>query len=166
MFADFLSRLTAPRPAPLGEGDARLALSSLLVRVARADGTYDAGERRTIHRILMTRYGLDTTEAEGLQQQAEALEGEAPDTVRFTRAIKDAVPYENRLEVVRALWEVVMADGTRDPEEDALLRLVTSLLGITDQDSHRARLQARDKAASRADDAGEAPAAKAPGPWS
>ena len=69
------------------------------------------------------------------------LESEAPDTVRFTRAIKEAVPYEERLGVIEALWQVVMADGQRDPEEDALLRLTASLLGVTDQDSNAARLR-------------------------
>jgi uncharacterized tellurite resistance protein B-like protein len=34
-----------------------------------------------------------------------------------------------------------MADGIRDEAEDSLLRMVVSLLGITDQESHAARLQ-------------------------
>ncbi|PJE33395.1 Tellurite resistance protein TerB [Pseudooceanicola marinus] len=163
MFGDFLSRLTAPRPEPLNEGDARLALSALLVRVARADGTFDGGERRTIGRILETRYALDGDGAEALLRDAEALEGQAPDTVRFTRAIKDAVPYENRLAVVEALWQVVLADGNRDPEEDALLRLVVSLLGITDQDSARARQHAGTTEAPAAD---PDDTSSRPGPWS
>jgi len=78
-----------------------------------------------------------------LRAEAETIEAEAPDTVRFTRAIKDAVPYDERLGVVVALWEVVLADGVREAEEDALLRMVTSLLGITDQDSARARQRAQ-----------------------
>ncbi|WP_010140871.1 tellurite resistance TerB family protein [Oceanicola sp. S124] len=164
MFGDFLSRLTAPRPDPLDEGDARLALAALLVRVARADGTYDTGERRSIGLILATRYGLDQAAAQALLGDAETLEGQAPDTVRFTRAIKDSVPYENRLAVVEALWQVVLADGERDPEEDALLRLVTSLLGITDQDSARARQRA---AAHPAPGGPALPGGGgSPGPWS
>lgn len=53
--------------------------------------------------------------------------------------LKDAVPYEQRLEVIRSLWQVVLADGTRADEEDALLRLVSNLLGISDTDSAIAR---------------------------
>jgi uncharacterized tellurite resistance protein B-like protein len=34
---------------------------------------------------------------------------------------------------------VVLADGAREDEEDALLRLVSSLLGINDRDSALAR---------------------------
>jgi uncharacterized tellurite resistance protein B-like protein len=99
-------------------------------------------ERDRIDRILRTRYGLDVGGAILLREQAEALEAEAPDTVRFTRAIKDAVPYENRMGVVEALWQVVLADGERDAAEDALLRLSTNLLGVSDVDSARARQRA------------------------
>jgi uncharacterized tellurite resistance protein B-like protein len=59
--------------------------------------------------------------------------------VRFTRAIKDAVAYEDRLAVIEALWTVVLADGQRAQEEDALLRLVSNLLGVSDRDSALAR---------------------------
>lgn len=139
MFGDLLSRLLAPAPEMLPDADARLALSALMVRLARADGHYDADERARITRILSGRYGLDKAGAEALRIDAEALEAEAPDTVRFTRAIKDAVPFEARAEVIEALWQVALADGAREAHEDSLIRLVTSLLGLTDQESARAR---------------------------
>ncbi|MCZ4256837.1 TerB family tellurite resistance protein [Sulfitobacter sp. G21635-S1] len=139
MFADFIKRLTQPDPAPLADTDARLALTALLVRVARSDNDYDAGEMRRIEEIARDRYGLTPEQAAALRAEAEALEAQAPDTVRFTRAIKEAVPYENRLGVIEALWKVVLADGTRADEEDALLRLVASLLGVEDKDSAMAR---------------------------
>ncbi|MFD1342842.1 tellurite resistance TerB family protein [Litorisediminicola beolgyonensis] len=139
MFADLLRRLSAPAPDPLTDTDARLALAALLVRLARSDNDYAPGERDRIDQVLAARYALSPDAATALRQEAEALEAEAPDTVRFTRAIKDAVPYEHRIGVVEALWQVALADGQRDPEEDALLRLVASLLGISDQDSARAR---------------------------
>jgi uncharacterized tellurite resistance protein B-like protein len=139
MFGDFLRRLTAPDPAPLTGGDARLALGALLVRVANTDGSYTEDEVRRIERILATRYVLSPFEATRLRRDAEALEAEAPDTVRFTRAIKDAVPYEDRVGVIEALWDVVLADGARDDEEDAMLRLIAPLLGVNDRDSNLAR---------------------------
>ena len=139
MFADFLKRLSQPDPAPLADDDARLALTALLVRVARADNDYAAGERARIDQIVQKRYALQPEAAEALRGEAETLESQAPDTVRFTRAIKDAVPYEQRLSVIEAMWSVVLTDGDRADEEDALLRLVSSLLGITDPDSAMAR---------------------------
>jgi len=139
MFADFLKRLTQPNPPQLIDTDARLALTAMLVRVARSDGSYDASELDRIERIIAARYGLSSADAIELRVSAEILEAEAPDTVRFTRAIKDAVPYEDRQSVVAALWEVVLADGVREHHEDALLRLVANLLGVNDRDSNMAR---------------------------
>lgn len=139
MFADFLKRLTTPSPDPLPDSDARLALTALLVRVARSDGHYAASEIAQIDLAIAQRYGLDTAATDALRAEAEALEAEAPDTVRFTRAIKAAVAYEDRLAVIEALWAVVLADGSRANEEDALLRMVAALLGIEDMDSNMAR---------------------------
>ena len=141
MFSDLLRRLTAPDPQALPEIDSRLALGALLVRIARTDGDYAAVEIAQIDKSLMTRYDLSASEAAALRAECEALEAEAPDTVRFTRAIKDTVSYDNRLGVIEALWSVVLADGVRDDEEDSMMRMTASLLGVSDQDSHRARLK-------------------------
>lgn len=126
--------------------DARLALAALLVRVARSDEEYKADEKNRIDAIVSKRYGLSPDSAHRLRLEAEQVEAEAPDTVRFTRTIKDAVPYEERLGVIEALWEVVLADGTRADEEDSLLRLVSNLLGIEDKDSALARQRIEAKA--------------------
>lgn len=145
MFGELLRRMTATEPETLNDGDARLALAALLVRVAKSDGSYEGAEVKRIDTLLATRYGLGPFEVTNLRKEAEILEQEAPDTVRFTRAIKDAVPYEDRAQVVEGLWEIVLADGQRDHEEDALMRLVAPMLGINDRDSALARQRAQSK---------------------
>ena len=139
MFSELLSRLSAPAPEPSTGTDGPLALAALLVRIARSDGSYDREEAQRIDEVVAARYRMERGDATDLRHRAEALEAEAPDTVRFTRAIKDAVPHEDREGVVEALWDIVLADGARDEEEDALLRLVANLLGVSDRDSALAR---------------------------
>ncbi|WP_299925860.1 TerB family tellurite resistance protein [uncultured Pelagimonas sp.] len=139
MFGSFFSRLTAAQPGTLPAEDCRLALTALLVRVARSDGYYDADEQTRILHVTQARYELSEADALTLRGLAETLEEEAPDTVRFTREIKDAVPLEDRVKVIEALWQVALADGQRDQHEDALLRLVSSMLGINDRDNALAR---------------------------
>ena len=139
MFADFIKRLTQPDIDELPDEDARLALTALLVRIARADHDYSSDEKDRIDRINARRYELGPGAVSALREEAENLEAEAPDTVRFTRAIKDAVPYEDRAEVVETMWEIVLADGDRDHHETALMRLVAPMLGINDRDSALAR---------------------------
>lgn len=141
MFSDLIRRLTAPEPEKLPELDARIALAALLVRLARSDGDYADVEIVQIDQSLMARYGMGPAQAAALRAQAETLEAEAPDTVRFTRAIKNTVDYDDRVAVIEAMWRVVMADGVRDEAEDSLMRMTAGLLGVTDQDSHAARLR-------------------------
>ena len=139
MFANLFSRKSI---AETEEITAPLALAALMVRIAKSDDDYATAECERIDAVLSVLYSLSTTQASALRLRAEALEADAPDTVRFTRAIKEEVPYEQRFDVVRALWQVVLADGARDDEEDALMRLLASLLGVNDRDSAIARQQA------------------------
>jgi len=144
MFDALLKRLTGALTGdPLDASDARLAMATLLVRVARADHDYAPAEVAVIDAVLMRRYDLGKTECIELRAEAEALEDVAPDTVRFTRLIKDAVPYEDRNAVVQDLWRVVLADDARDYQEDGFLRLVAKLLGVNDRDSALARQEAQ-----------------------
>ena len=142
MFGDLLRQLLAPAPHRLPEPDARLALAALLVRVARSDGLYAAEEVERIEKILIARHGLGPFEAAKLRSEAEDLEAQAPDTIRFTRALKAAVPLEDRTGLLTALWSVALVDGLRDAGEDQMMRLLANLLGLTDVESGLARQQA------------------------
>ena len=143
MLRTLLAAFAQPEPPDrLGTEDARLALAALMVRAARADSMYEASEREEILARLAARHSLPDARARALLAEAEALEAEAPDTVRFTRLIKQAVPYEDRADVMETLWAVALADGARAPEEDAFLRQLAPLLGVSDQDSALARQRA------------------------
>ncbi len=142
MLHAILRALVAPAPDRLPDHDARLALAALLVRVAKTDGLYAAEEVERIDRALTARYGLDAFAVARLRAEAEELEAQAPDTVRFTRALKAATALEDRAGLVQAMWSVALSDGIRDAEEDRLLRMVANLLGLTDVESNLARQRA------------------------
>jgi uncharacterized tellurite resistance protein B-like protein len=133
---------TATAARPPAPRDAHLALAALLVRAARADHHYAAEEAGEIEAVLSRRYGLGPDAARRLRTEAETVEAEALDTVQFTRAVKAAVPFEERFGIVVALWRIVLADGRRAEEEAGFLRLAAHLLGVNDLDSARARQEA------------------------
>jgi uncharacterized tellurite resistance protein B-like protein len=134
----FLKRLMeTDGPSAEPEHDAQLAMAALLVKVARADWDYSDVEKDRIEAILTEHYPSE--DATALRIEAEEVELEAADVVQFTRAIKRAVPHEERETVIEALWELVLADGDRAHEEDSALRKIAPLLGINDVDSARAR---------------------------
>lgn len=142
MIADLLRSLLAPAPPRLPEPDARLALAALLARVAKTDGNYAASEVERIEAILSRRHALSPFEAARLRTDAEDMERLAPDTVRFTRALKAAVPLSDRAALIEALWSVALADGRQEPDEAQLIRLTANLLGLTDVESGLARQRA------------------------
>jgi uncharacterized tellurite resistance protein B-like protein len=142
MLADLIRRLAGPPTRdPLAPEDARLALAALMVRLARSDGRYAAEEQRRIDALLAAHYRLDPAAAARVRAEAERAEEAAHDTVQFTRLIKESVPYEERIGVVEALWRVAAAEGI-NADEQGLMRLVASLLGVADQDSGLARQRA------------------------
>jgi len=137
MFGALLNQLMEPTEPQVADDDARLALGALLVRIARSDDDYAQVEKDQIKDVLAARYGL--SDASSLLADCEALEAEAPDTVRFTRAIKDGVAYEDRIGVVEDMWAIVLADGVRDAHENQIMRMVPPMIGVEDQDSNAAR---------------------------
>lgn len=142
MFQSFLNRLFSSSPARLPEPDAPLAFAALMVRIARADGDYAWSEQARIDRALAQHYSLTPADATKLRRDAEAFEAQAPDTVRFTRVLKDAFAPEDRTVLLQALWSIALADGGRAADEDGLMRLIVNLLGLGDVDSALARQRA------------------------
>ncbi len=140
MVADFFKRmLRASEPAELRQDDARAAIAAVLVMAARADGVYDAAEREVVDKALMQRFALGMEDARALRAQGEEAESESIDIYQFTKAIRTAIPHEDRIAIVEALWSVVLADGERDPHEDSLMRQLVDRLGLSPMDSALAR---------------------------
>lgn len=139
---DQLLEMLSGKPAPTGapkHDPAQIALAAILIEAALADGHYAAEEQAQIGRILQGRFHLNEAQASELRAEAQIVQSEATDLVRFTRVIKDAVPFEDRVGVIEAVWRVIYADGERDHEESALVRRLAGLLYVPDRDAGLAR---------------------------
>lgn len=140
MPVDFLKRLLQSNsPASLPAADARAAIAAVLVMAARADDHYTDHEKAIIDQVLKERFGVDPPEAARIRAEGETAEGEAIDIYQFTRAIKLAVPLDDRIALIEALWRIILSDSVRDPHEDALMRQITDRLGLSPMDSALAR---------------------------
>jgi len=142
MFQGILNALKAPKPAPLPEPDAKLALGALLVRVALSDHRYRVEEIGRIDRLLGRLNGLNPVEAAKMRATCEKLDKQAPDTEDFAHLIREAVSFEARIDALEAMWEVVLADGVRRDEEVAVIVAAQEALGLSQTDSDAARARA------------------------
>jgi len=123
----------------LGPEEEREAVAAILVEAAQADDDYTDDERDAIDRVLAERFDLTTYAAKRLRAEGEAAQAAATDLVRFTQAVKRAVPHEHRVGVIEAVWEIAYADGRRDHFESALVRKLAGLLYVSDVDAGAAR---------------------------
>jgi len=142
MLKNILKIFNAETPVILEHNDARLAITALMIRVARSDNDFSEAEFLNIKKLASQRIELNMEETDKLIKEARAIEEQAPDTVRFTKSIKEAVAFEDRSALVEDLWAIVLTDNYRDANEDALIRTVVSLLGVSDKESALARQRA------------------------
>ncbi|MDU8910229.1 TerB family tellurite resistance protein [Aestuariicoccus sp. MJ-SS9] len=129
----------APPATPLPEPDARLALGTILVRVALVDDSYLFEEVKQIDRILAAAYDLTPLEAAKMRATCERLAFELPKQADLAAKVREGVSYEHRLEKADALWRVALADGIADARETELVELIETQLGITPEDQETAR---------------------------
>jgi uncharacterized tellurite resistance protein B-like protein len=141
MFDHIFGLLTGRSAEPeLGdERQLRICVAALLVEAARMDDRFDAAERQAMTRILSERYGLSAAETGELLKAAERAVDRSTQLFRFTDAVVQRVPVEDRGRILEMLWEVAYADGVLDPEEDALLRRIAGLIHVSDRERGLAR---------------------------
>jgi len=139
MIKNFFKRNLKSTSEPVEHNDERLALTALLIKIAKSDYEYSSVEKSRIKIILKKRFLISELEVTDLINKAELLEDESSDSVRFTKVIKEFVPLEKRNEIIEIFWELVLADGIREDDENSLLRILGSLLGVNDRDVAFAR---------------------------
>ena len=120
-----------------------LAAGALMVEAARLDGHFDEDERAKIHDVLRNRFDLDEDATTTLIGAAVAAADNIPEIFGFTRTIRQHFTHEERIELMDMLWEVAYADGKLHDYEASLLRQITGLLYVTDQESGAARKRAQ-----------------------
>ena len=111
--------------------DTQVATCAILLEMARIDSEFSKDEQESLISILKKRYGLSNEDAEGLIQVSnEELEGSI-DLWRFTNLINRRYAIEDKLEIIRTVWEIAYADGKLEKHEDYLVHKLAKLLHLT-----------------------------------
>jgi len=119
----------------------QLATVALLMEIARADfGTSDE-ERQVILRIIERYYAVSASRALEIAEAAETHANDMTSLYPMTRLITSECGLEERIEIIRLLWEVTFADGHVDKHEEHLVRKVADLLYVPHRQFIRTRLQ-------------------------
>jgi uncharacterized tellurite resistance protein B-like protein len=112
----------------------RLAATALLVHVISLDGEPSELEKRKLHGLLESSFGLDPGAADQLIAAATRVEGEAVDLYHFTSVIMRSLDEDGRLRLVEMMWELVYADGQVSEFEDNVVWRAADLLAVSSHD--------------------------------
>ena len=111
-----------------------IAAAALLVEVATVDNDFSEKERIRILDLIKEKLVPDPTLSEELIACAESEVNGTVQLFGFTSTITSEFSYKERVDLIQALWEVVLVDGKVDSYEDQLLRRIGGLIHVSDHD--------------------------------
>lgn len=122
-----------------------LAAAVLLLEVAHTDGEFHASEEALIGTLLKEHFSVADDLLAELLQLAEHTRVNSSDLHQFTREINKAYSQSEKEQIIEAIWQLVYADGRLDHYEEALMRQLGSLIGL----SHRQLIEAKLRVAKK-----------------
>ena len=124
------------------ERDIRLAAAALLVEVARADHDLTGDEEAAMRRLLVTALGLDEGDVETILERAGTAVEDATSLYEFTRLVNDHYSFEEKRQLVAAMWQVAYADEDLDKYEEHIIRRVAELIYLPHAEFMRSKHEA------------------------
>ena len=118
------------------------SIVALLVEAASIDGEIGNDEKNQIENILIERLNLDKIEAKKILEQTISESEEQIEIWSKTNDIRKELDYEERLNILELMWEIVLVDDVLDVFEAQLMRRVSGLLYISDIDSGTSKKRA------------------------
>ena len=119
----------------------QLATATLLMEVARADSDVSNEEREAVRRAIETGFSLSPEVTHTIAESAEREAEHATSLYPFTRLINRECSLEDKVDIIRMLWQVTWSDGHKDEHEEHLVRKIAGLLHVPHREFIRVKLQ-------------------------
>ena len=116
-----------------------IEVACIFIRVGKLDNHLAAIEKEKIKALLIKRFDLDRDILNSILTKAEEIEVSINDNVQLTKKIKKHINFEERFDLLKDIWEIILADEIKTNEEESYMRLLCNLLGLSDKDNALAR---------------------------
>lgn len=110
--------------------DPRVAAAALLIHVINADGQKVPEEQAGLTAALSRSYNVHGAELKALMKAAQEAESAAADIYVFTNVLTRHLDEDARVEFIRLVWEIVLADGEMHELEENLVWRIAELIGV------------------------------------
>ncbi len=120
-----------------------IATSVLFLELAYADFNVAAEEEIHINKSMQDFFSMSSQEVSDLVDIANTERDQRNDIWFFTNQIKNHFSRVDKVKILEMLWELVYSDGHMDKYEEALMRKITPLLGLSHGEMIQAKLKAK-----------------------
>lgn len=121
-----------------------MATAVLFLEMAYADFEISEDEEVHLIGILQELFHLDPDKIDELLDAAKESRAQRQDIWKFTDLLKSHFNREQKIRILENLWRLIFADSHVDRYEDALIRKITTLLGLEHGDMIQAKIKVKD----------------------
>ncbi len=120
------------------------AATALLIETARADDHFDESELAQIEQTLVNVLNIDASHIKQTLESAQQELDQATCLHELTSIINNDWDFKAKVNLIEAMWKVVLTDQHINPNEHHLMRKIKGLLHIPQSEYIAAKLRARD----------------------
>ncbi len=103
-------------------------VACLMIHAARIDQNY-TGKEKNIIKNTLAKLNNKNEDIDKVLLEAEVKESDSNHIQDFTKNIK-AMDKENKIEIIKNIWGIILSDGNSDIYEENLMRRLAGLLYI------------------------------------
>ena len=103
-------------------------VACLMIHAAKIDENYTDKEKNIIKKTL-SKLNKNDENIDNLILEAERKESDSNHIQDFTKNIK-AMDKDNKIEIVKDIWTIILSDGSSDMYEENLMRRLAGLLYV------------------------------------
>ena len=129
--SDFFKRLNTMNENTANETiSLEIACAVLLCEVMRADHHFDEKEQQALRKLLEEKFSLSSTEISEIITKALTHSENSNDLFTYTSLINQAYQVDQKIALVKQLWQLALADGNIAAVEHHTIRKIADLLHL------------------------------------
>lgn len=121
----------------------RLAATVVMLEAANADETCSKEELAHIEATIQTTFNLTEEESTEILKLANHSRKHEVDLWQFTNTINEELGYDEKIDIIEAVWQIIYTDGYLDKYEDYFVHQLAKLLRLSHNDLITAKMKVK-----------------------
>lgn len=121
------------------------ATYALFIELANSDDEFTENEKKLIYNIIKKQFDLDSDEMSELHELAETIMNRSVSLYEYTDIINRHFSSDEKYEVLKNLWRLILIDGKLDAHEEYFIRTISRNLHMEHSDLIAAKMEIKEE---------------------